>query len=118
LRHKFFYGGGWVAAGSSRLSHRVPVTFVPLICGVGRWNFLQAMEFHRQYTQHRGTSTRLLYSRKLTSWDVVSVTLSFLATRLRATLRDFFGGAGKLASRLVGGILNERDVGQSRAVES
>jgi hypothetical protein len=47
-------------------------------------------------------STRLPYSRKLTSWDVVSVTLSFLATRLRATLRGFFGDAGKLASRLVG----------------
>jgi hypothetical protein len=34
---------------------------------------------------------------------VVSVTLSFLATRLRATLRGFLGGAGKLASKLVGG---------------
>jgi hypothetical protein len=52
-------------------------------------------------TQHRDISTRLPYSRKLTYWDVVSVTLSFLATRLRVTLRDLFGGAGKLASRLV-----------------
>jgi hypothetical protein len=34
---------------------------------------------------------------------VVSVTLSFLATRLRATLCGFFGGTGKPASRLVGG---------------
>jgi hypothetical protein len=40
---------------------------------------------------------------ELTSWDVVSVTLSFLATRLRATLRGFLGGAGKLASKPVGG---------------
>jgi hypothetical protein len=39
---------------------------------------------------------------ELTSWDVVSVTLSFLATRLRATLRGFHGGVGKLASKLVG----------------
>jgi hypothetical protein len=45
----------------------------------------------------------MAYSRKLTSWDVVSVTLSFLAMRLRATLRGFLGGAGKLASKLVGG---------------
>jgi hypothetical protein len=67
LRHKFFYGGGWAAAGSSQLSHRVPVTFIPLFYGVGRWNLLQATEFRRQYTQHRDTSTRLLYSRKLTS---------------------------------------------------
>jgi hypothetical protein len=34
---------------------------------------------------------------------VVSVTLSFLAMRLRATLRGFLSGAGKLASMLVGG---------------
>jgi hypothetical protein len=103
LRHKFFHGGGWAAAGSSRLSHRIPVAFVPLFYGDGRWNLLQAMEFRRQHTQHRETSTRLPYSRKLTSWDVVSVTLSFLATRLWATLRGFLGGVGKLASNLVGG---------------
>jgi hypothetical protein len=35
-------------------------------------------------------STTLL--KELTSWDVVSVTLSFLATRLRATLRGLLGG--------------------------
>jgi hypothetical protein len=51
---------------------------------------------------HRDISTRLHYSRWLTSWDVVSVTFNFLATRLRATLRSFLGGAGKLASRLAG----------------
>jgi hypothetical protein len=45
LRHKFFYGGGWAAAGSSRLSHRIPVAFVPLFYGVGRRNHLQAKEF-------------------------------------------------------------------------
>jgi hypothetical protein len=53
--------------------------------------------------KHRDISTRLPYSRWLTSWDVVSVTFNFLATRLRATLRGLLGGAGKLASRLVGG---------------
>jgi hypothetical protein len=52
--------------------------------------------------QHRDISTRLPYSRRLTSWDVVSVTFNFLATRLRATLRGLLGGTGKLASRLVG----------------
>jgi hypothetical protein len=46
-------------------------------------------------------STTLL--EELTSWDIVSVTFNFLATRLCATLRSFFGGAGRLASRLVGG---------------
>jgi hypothetical protein len=40
---------------------------------------------------------------ELTSWDVVSVTFNFLATRLRATLRGFLGGAVGLASRLAGG---------------
>jgi hypothetical protein len=39
----------------------------------------------------------------LTSWDVVSVTFNFLATRLCDTLRGFLDGAGRLASRLVGG---------------
>jgi hypothetical protein len=45
-------------------------------------------------------STTLL--EELTSWAVVSVTFNFLATRLCATLRGFFGGAGRLASKLVG----------------
>jgi hypothetical protein len=36
LRHKFFYGGGWVAVPC-------PVAFVPLVYGVRRWNFLQAL---------------------------------------------------------------------------
>jgi hypothetical protein len=40
---------------------------------------------------------------ELTSWDVVSVTFNFLATRLRATLCGFLGDAGRLASRLIGG---------------
>jgi hypothetical protein len=54
------------------------------------------------YTTSRNKySTTLL--KELTSWDVVSVTLSFLATRLWSTLRSFLGGAGKLASKLVGG---------------
>jgi hypothetical protein len=67
LRHELLHGGGWAAATSSRLSHRIPVAFVPLLYGVGRRNLLQAMEFHRQHTLHRDTSTRLPYSRKLTS---------------------------------------------------
>jgi hypothetical protein len=53
-------------------------------------------------TQHRDINTRLPYSRWITSWDVVSETFNFLATRLRATLRGFLGGAGRLASRLAG----------------
>jgi hypothetical protein len=46
-------------------------------------------------------STTLL--EEFTSWDVVSVTFNFLATRLRTTLRGLLGGAGRLASRLVDG---------------
>jgi hypothetical protein len=40
---------------------------------------------------------------KLTSWAVVSVTFIFLAMRFHATLRGLHGGAGRLASKLVGG---------------
>jgi hypothetical protein len=54
-------------------------------------------------TQRRDISTRLPYSRRLTSWDMVSETFNFLATRLRATLRGFLGGVGRLASRLADG---------------
>jgi hypothetical protein len=42
-RHKFFYGGGWATVSLSRLSHRLPVAFVPLVYGVGRRNLLQAL---------------------------------------------------------------------------
>jgi hypothetical protein len=47
LRHEFFYDGGLAAAGSSWLSHRIPVAFVPLVYGVGRRNLLQATELRR-----------------------------------------------------------------------
>jgi hypothetical protein len=50
---------------------------------------------------HDKYSTTLL--EELTSWEVVSITFSFLATRFRATLRDLLGGTGRLASRLAGG---------------
>jgi hypothetical protein len=43
LRHEFFYGGSGAAASFSRLCHRLPVTVVPLVYGVGRRNFLQAL---------------------------------------------------------------------------
>jgi hypothetical protein len=46
-------------------------------------------------------STTLL--EELTSWEVVSITFSFLATRFHATLRGRLSGAGRLASKLVGG---------------
>jgi hypothetical protein len=59
-------------------------------------------EFNCQHTILQDKySTNLL--EELTSWDIVSVTFNFLATRLRATLRSLLGGAGRLASRLVGG---------------
>jgi hypothetical protein len=46
-------------------------------------------------------STTLL--EELTSWEVVSITFSFLATCFRATLCGLLGGAARLASKLVGG---------------
>jgi hypothetical protein len=35
LRHDFFNGGGWTEATLGHSSHRVPILFVPLVCGVG-----------------------------------------------------------------------------------
>jgi hypothetical protein len=49
---------------------------------------------------HNKYSTTLL--EELTSWAVVSVTFSLLATRFRATLRGLLSGAGRLDSKLVG----------------
>jgi hypothetical protein len=43
LRLDFCQGGSWAAASFSRLSHRLPVAFVPLVYGVGRRNLLQAL---------------------------------------------------------------------------
>jgi hypothetical protein len=40
---------------------------------------------------------------ELTSWEVVAVTFSFLATRFHATFRGLLGGTGRLASSLAGG---------------
>jgi hypothetical protein len=51
---------------------------------------------------------------ELTSWDVVSVIFNFLATGLRATLHGLLGGAGRLASKLVGGS-SMRDIGQPKS---
>jgi hypothetical protein len=52
LQHEFFHGGGWTAASSSQLPHRLSVAFVPLVYGVGRQNLLQATEFCCQHIQH------------------------------------------------------------------
>jgi hypothetical protein len=46
-------------------------------------------------------STTLL--EEVTSWELVAVTFSFLATRFRATLCGLLGGARRLASKLVSG---------------
>jgi hypothetical protein len=44
LRLDFCHDRGWAAASFSRLSHCLPVAFVPLVYGVGRRNLLQALE--------------------------------------------------------------------------
>jgi hypothetical protein len=98
LLQELLHGGGWATTTPSWLPHCVLIAFVTLLNGVGRRQGNLVVN-----TQHRDISTRLPYSRRLTSWDVVSVTFNFLATHLRATLRGLLGGAGRLASRLVGG---------------
>jgi hypothetical protein len=74
LRHELLHGGGWATATSSRLSHRIPVAFAPLLYGVGRRNLLQAMEFHRQHTTLRHKYSNILLKE---------------AYLLRCGLRDF-----------------------------
>jgi hypothetical protein len=57
-----------------------------------------------QLSARNNSKQELNYSREeLTSWEVVAVTSSFLATHFRATLRGLLGGAGRLASRIAGG---------------
>jgi hypothetical protein len=98
LRHGLFYGGGWTAAPLSRSSHCILVVFFPQICRVGRWNLLP-LDCQHAMLQDKYWTTLL---EELTSWEVVSITFSFLETRFRATLRDLLGGARRLASKIVG----------------
>jgi hypothetical protein len=97
LRHDFFDGGGWAAAPLSRSTHRVQSSSSLRSTGSDdgiSCNSTVSMQcFKDKY------STILL--EELTSWEVVSVTFSFLATRFRATLCSLLGGAGRLASKLV-----------------
>jgi hypothetical protein len=68
---------------------------------VGRWDLLRQLRI--QLSAYNTSRQVLDYStRRLTYWDVVSVTFNFLATRLHATLCGLLSGAGRLASRLVG----------------
>jgi hypothetical protein len=102
LRQELLHGGGWATTTPSWFLHRILVAFVP--CSTGSEGGISCKQGNFVVNiQHRDISTRLPYSRRLTSWDVVSVTFNFLATRLRATLRGLLGSAGKLDSRLVGG---------------
>jgi hypothetical protein len=102
LRQELLHGGGWATTTPSWLSHYAQSPSSP--CSTGSEGGIPCKQGNFVVnTQHRDISTRLPYSRRLTSWDVVSVTFNFLATRLRATLCGFLGGAGRLASRLVGG---------------
>jgi hypothetical protein len=103
-RHEFFIGGGWTAASLGRPAHCVPVLSFPLVNRVRRGDLLR--QVRSQSSAYKilqiKYSTTLL--EEFTSWDVVSITFIFLATRLRATLRSHLGSAGRLASRLVEGL--------------
>jgi hypothetical protein len=100
MRQELFYGGGW-ATTTTYLPHLSQSPSSPcstvseggISCKQG--NFVVN-------SQTQDINTRLPYSRRLTSQDVVYVTFNFLATRLRVTLRGFLGGMGRLASRLAG----------------
>jgi hypothetical protein len=102
LRQELFYDGGWATTtptGSPTVSQSPPSP-----CSMGSEGGISCKQGNFIVnTQHRDISTRLPYSRRLTSWDVVSETFNFLATRFRATLRGFLGGAGRLASKLASG---------------
>jgi hypothetical protein len=57
-----------------------------------------------QLSAHNISKQEIDYTfEELTSWEVVIVTFSFLATHFHATLRGLLDGVGRLASRLVGG---------------
>jgi hypothetical protein len=102
LHQELLHGGGWATttpAGSPTVSQSPSSP-----CSTGSEGGISCKQGNLVVnTQHRDISTQLPYSRWLTSWDVVSETFNFLATRLQATLRGFLGGAGRLASRLAGG---------------
>jgi hypothetical protein len=89
-------------ASFSRLAHLVSVISLPLIQGSDDGIYCNNSEFNCQHTilQDKYSITLL---EELTSWDVVSATFDFLATRLRTTLRGLLSGAGRLASRLASG---------------
>jgi hypothetical protein len=100
LRQEFFDSGGW-ATTPSGLPHRVHSPSSPCSTGSIGGNSCKQGNFIVNM-RTRDISTRLHYSRRLTSWDVVSVTFNLLVTRFQTTLRGLLGGAGRLASRLVG----------------
>jgi hypothetical protein len=61
LHQELFYGGGWATTAPSWLPHCVPIAFVTLLNGFGRWHLLQSRELRRQYTTSRHKySTALL----------------------------------------------------------
>jgi hypothetical protein len=102
LRHGRFDGGGWTEAPLSRSAHRVPVLFFPCSTGSdGGISCDNSRINHRHAVLNNKYLTTLL--EELTSWEVVSVSFSFLATCFRATLRGLLGSAGRQASKLVGG---------------
>jgi hypothetical protein len=98
LRQEFFDSGGWlrIPAASPTVSHSPSSP-----CSTGSVGGISCKQGNFIVnTCTRDIGTRLHYSRWFTSWDVVSVTFNFMATRLRAALRGLLGGAGRLASRL------------------
>jgi hypothetical protein len=104
LRQKLFYGGGWATTTPIWFPHCVPIAFDALPNGVGRRHLLQARELGHQHTTSRHQYSTTLFKmayllgRGLRDLQLLGHALA----ALRATLRGFLDGAGKLASRLVG----------------
>jgi hypothetical protein len=60
LRQELFDSGG-CAATTSCLPHRVPLAFIALLNGLGRWYLLQARKLHHQHmnSRHQNSTTLL-----------------------------------------------------------
>jgi hypothetical protein len=60
LPQKLFDSWGW-ASTTSYLSRRVPLAFVALLNGLGRWDLLQTRKLHSQHmnSRHQNSTTLL-----------------------------------------------------------
>jgi hypothetical protein len=117
LRQELFHGGGWATTTPYWLPYHIPITFVTLLNGVGRWHLLQARELRRQHATSRHkylttlVKTAYLLGRGLCDLQLLDHALAGHIARLPWRR----GQTSLQASRR---IPNERNVRQSRSAES